>query len=83
MKNYLHQLAEHAITSATLDQLAATMAERAKANGFSHPIAVYHSLAVDLALGALDNERESAESLGKTHSVKDWLAIISGCSNLP
>lgn len=78
MKNYLKELEQLDISAQDLDEYALTMQERAKKSGFSHPLAVYQSLVVDLALGAIETQKETAETLGKTHAVKQWLTIIVG-----
>lgn len=78
MKNYIAELEKHGLSAQTLEQLALRMESRAKALGFSHPNSVYHALALDLTLGAIDTMKDSQESLGKTHTAEQWLAIISG-----
>ncbi|WP_317928758.1 hypothetical protein [Halioxenophilus sp. WMMB6] len=76
MKNYLKELANQGITSADLDKITEAMAGRAEKTGFSHPHSVYHTLAVDLTLGMLDTMQEAEQNLDKTHSLKQWLAIV-------
>lgn len=78
MTNDLKRLQEHAIDTELLNQIAERLQARAKKTGYSHPLSVYQSLSVDLALGALDTYQETSQNLGKSHSVKQWLDIIIG-----
>lgn len=78
MKNFLNDLAKHGISAQNIDDVAACLQQRASGNGFAHPLSVYQSLAIDLALGAIDTEQETAANLDNTHSAKQWLALITG-----
>ncbi len=78
MKNYLKTLAEHGIEANDIELISQEMESRAKATGFSHPNGVYHALIVDLALSAVDIQRETQQEMGNTHTAKQWLDIITG-----
>ncbi|GAB2188839.1 hypothetical protein [Sessilibacter sp. MAH2] len=76
--NYLKPLQKNGVYSEDLEDIAKLLEDRASSKGFKHPQSVYHSMAVDLALGTLEMKTEAESELGKSHSLKDWLAIILG-----
>ena len=78
MKNHLQELEQLDISTDDLDAFAEILQERAKQSGFSHPLSVYQSLVMDIAFGAKETKKETEETLGKTHTVKQWLTIIIG-----
>lgn len=77
MKNYLKQLEQNGITQVMVDQLAQALAQRAAQLGKPHPLGVYHALATDMALGAVETCADSKQELGQTHTAKQWLEIIT------
>ncbi len=78
MKNFIKDLAEQGISSEQIDAVAQTLQTRAQQRGFAHPLSVYQSLAIDLALGAVETQKEAAANLDSTHSSEDWLNLIVG-----
>ena len=76
MKNFLDDLAQHDISAEKIDSVAKALQQRAQNQGFAHPLSVYQSLAVDLALGAVETQKEVAANMGDTHTAAQWLDII-------
>ncbi len=72
-------LAKHAIGDEELDKLVALMRQRAQADeSVSHPDAIYHSAAVDMAMGAVDLHEDIVQGMRSSHSAKQWLQILTG-----
>ena len=76
---YEKVLAKHGLSSADIDTLVATMRERAS-GGVVQPEAVYHSAAVDLALGACEMSEEVLAGMKGGDDARRWLAILTGVS---
>ena len=79
MKNYLKQLEQSGISEQNINQLSLQLAQRASKVGKPHPSSVYHALATDMALGALETSIETAKELGTSHTAIEWLGVITGC----
>ncbi|GLS27813.1 hypothetical protein [Marinibactrum halimedae] len=78
--NYLKALRKHDITNDDINHYAQLLKQRADKTGYSHPDGVYHTIAVDIALSAIDIEKENDQQLGRTHTVKEWVEILIGDS---
>ena len=80
--NYEKVLQAHGITRAHLDKVADTFRARAQDAdaALAHPLAVYHTAAVDLALGAVDMHQEVQAGMERSHSARDWFSIFTAVS---
>ncbi len=77
--SYDKELEKNGITAADIDKLVAAFRQRAAGDKtVSHPDAIYHTAAVDLAMGAVDLHKEVLAGMKDGHSAKAWLAILTG-----
>lgn len=79
--NYQDILLKHGISDQTIDALANTFRQRATdQTPLCHPDAVYHTAAIDIAMGVIDLHQETKAGLNEDHSAKEWLSILTGIS---
>ena len=82
--NYDKLLQEHGISDGDIDRIVQAFAARAaeaNAGGDAqapHPQAVYHTAAVDMAMGAVDLHKEVKAGMNSSHSARSWLSILTG-----
>lgn len=77
--NYEKVLKDHNITNADIDRIVTAFQARAQADSQSaHPEAIYHTAAVDIAMGAVDLQQEVKAGMNESHSAKGWLSILTG-----
>lgn len=72
-------LEKHDISEADINTLVKHFAERAaKDSSNLQPDAVYHSAAIDIALGAVDMSEETLGAMKTGHSAKGWIEVLTG-----
>ncbi len=82
--SYNKLLKEHNISDADIARIVAAFESRAvdaHNNGESqsaHPQAVYHTAAIDMAVGAVELHKEVKAGMNSSHSARTWLSILTG-----
>ena len=79
--NYGKALAKHGLKDADVDRVVEVLMQRAGASSEAvQPRAIYHSAAVDLALGACELSEEVLAGMKSDSSARNWLEILTGVS---
>lgn len=77
--SYNKVLKDHQINPSDIDRIVAAFQARAEADSqAAHPQAVYHTAAIDMAMGAVDLQKEVAAGMHESHSARAWLSILTG-----
>lgn len=82
--SYDKVLKEHDIGDADIDRVVEAFLSRAQTAHdqgdvqSAHPRAVYHTAAVDMAMGAVDLHKEVKAGMNSSHSARGWLSILTG-----
>ncbi len=77
--NYGKVLAKHGLSDTDVDRLADALLQRAADSGEDRqPRAIYHSAAVDLAMGACELSEEVQAGMKSESSARNWLEILTG-----
>jgi len=79
--NYGKALAKHGLKDGDVNHLVEVLQQRANASSeVVQPRAIYHSAAVDIALGACELSEEVQAGMKSESSARHWLEILTGVS---
>ena len=77
--NYQKVLQKHNISDDDINTLVKHFAERASLDGNNkQPDAVYHTAAIDIAIGAIDLSEETLGAMKSGHDAKGWIGVLTG-----
>ncbi len=77
--NYEKALAKHGLSEADVERVVDAFIARAERSSEPvQPRAIYHSAALDLALGACEMSEEVSAGMKADSGARTWLAILSG-----
>lgn len=77
--NYQKVFEKHNISDADINKLVDAFASRAsKDSANKQPDGIYHSAAIDIAMGAIDMSEETIDAMSNGHTAKGWIEILTG-----
>lgn len=78
--NYQKILRSHQISDADITKLVEQFSARAASEDPQNrlPDAVYHSAAVDIAMGAIDLSEDTQNTMKVGHDARTWMQVLTG-----